>query len=169
MAVLRNRRPPRMHPGCADPLLKYIYLIRASSVRPTLGRRRPHQRSPAAIIMSGQEPSRRRSRSRTRSSSRKYARVLKPYSVLQEGDLSLEVGQVLVIKTQNTSDHRSTWAGYIRGQPERRGVFPRRHVELLPGEPADVGSKYQIHDAISQVWHAARRARAAWCVYLSMI
>jgi hypothetical protein len=22
MAVLRNRRPPRMHPGCADPLLK---------------------------------------------------------------------------------------------------------------------------------------------------
>jgi hypothetical protein len=24
MAVLRNRRPPRMHPGCADPLLKFI-------------------------------------------------------------------------------------------------------------------------------------------------
>ena len=22
MVVLRNRRPPRMHPGCADPLLK---------------------------------------------------------------------------------------------------------------------------------------------------
>jgi hypothetical protein len=169
MTVLRNRYPSNIPPAGADPLLK-IYIRASSATSDPPGADVVARRtSPAAIIMSGHEPSRRRSRSRTRSSSRKYARVLKPYSVLQEGDLSLEVGQVLVIKTQNTSDHRSTWAGYIRGQPERRGVFPRRHVELLPGEPADVGSKYQIHDAISQVWHAARRARAAWCVYLSMI
>jgi hypothetical protein len=24
--ILRNRRPPRMHPGCADPLLKRVYM-----------------------------------------------------------------------------------------------------------------------------------------------
>ena len=35
--VLRNRRPPRMHPGCTDPLLKY---------RETLSRGPPMDTSP---------------------------------------------------------------------------------------------------------------------------
>ena len=33
MAVLRNRRPPRMHPACTDPLLRYFQNLHISLVR----------------------------------------------------------------------------------------------------------------------------------------
>ena len=32
MAVLRNRRPPRMHLGCADPLLKNRFRVQSGRV-----------------------------------------------------------------------------------------------------------------------------------------
>ena len=44
MVVLRDRRPPRMHPGCTDPLLLtlmyyYCYISKAIGIEPYLALR----------------------------------------------------------------------------------------------------------------------------------
>jgi hypothetical protein len=72
---------------------------------------------------------------------RKYARVIESFEATEDGDLALEVGQILIIKTQNTTDGRAVWAGYQREKPQQKGVFPRNCVELLLRKPSETATQ----------------------------
>lgn len=49
------------------------------------------------------------------------------FAAVQAGDLGLQEGDIVIVTAQTDEDW---WTGYIEGQPDYVGQFPRSYVQL---------------------------------------
>ena len=67
----------------------------------------------------------------------RLATVVSQFVAEADGDLSLQIGQVVVL-TKARPD-KQWWKGYVQNQPARKGVFPkqvRARADILRAPPA---------------------------------
>jgi hypothetical protein len=56
------------------------------------------------------------------------ARVLYAYEADDDGNISMNVGETVVVKEQDDADW---WYGHVSGHPEKLGFFPASFVEVV--------------------------------------
>lgn len=72
------------------------------------------------------------------------------FSPSRPGEIALIVGQRIVVRA-GAEDGRKWLAGYIQGERERKGIFPRRCVRLLAATPTPVAHGKATKVAIAAV------------------
>ena len=78
----------------------------------------------------------------------RLAAVVTAFTAEAEGDLSLQIGQVIVL-TKARADKR-WWKGYLQSQPAKKGVFPK----LAVAEPGPGAPKLCCAEADGMIWAA---------------